>query len=290
LSGAVTGGATLLDQFNIAGQVVLLTGGGGEICGCIGERFAEIGAVVVLADVNRDAAEERAQAIRARGGRATAVYCDVLTAESIDACLREVEKSPGVPDILVNGAGGNQARGSAEVSFCEVEDLVDSGRRTFFDLEPEGLRQVLDLNLLGTMLPAQRIGARMVSRGSGSIVNISSMNAHTPLTRIPAYAAAKAAVSNFTQWLAVHLAHTGVRVNAVAPGFVMTEQLRFLHVDQATGEYTDRAKAVIAHTPMGRYAEPEEVAGAVLYLASRAARFVTGTVIPVDGGFSSYSI
>ncbi len=281
---------TLLDEFSINGQLVLLTGGGGEICGCIGERFAGIGAIVILADVNTEAAERRARAIRERGGTASSLFCDVLDVNSINACVQEVENQYGVPDILVNGAGGNQARGSAEVSFCEAGDLEDPSRRTYFDLEPEGLRQVLDLNLLGTMLPSQRVGARMAKRGSGAIVNISSMNAHTPLTRIPAYAAAKSAVSNFTQWLAVHLAHTGVRVNAVAPGFVMTEQLRFLHVNQTTGEYTDRAKAVIAHTPMRRYAEPEEIAGAVLYLASAAARFVTGTVIPIDGGFSSYSV
>jgi NAD(P)-dependent dehydrogenase (short-subunit alcohol dehydrogenase family) len=169
-------------------------------------------------------------------------------------------------------------------------DAENPDIKTFFDLEEDGVRAVFDLNFLGSFIPTQVIGRRMIERGRGAILNISSMNHYTPLTKIPAYAAAKAAIANFTAWLAVHFAKTGVRVNAIAPGFLMTEQLKFLHIDQQTGELTPRAKKVIAHTPMGRYGDPEELIGAVIWLLSDAARFVTGVTVPIDGGFSSYSI
>jgi NAD(P)-dependent dehydrogenase (short-subunit alcohol dehydrogenase family) len=172
----------------------------------------------------------------------------------------------------------------------EIEGLGKDDIKSFFDLELEGFQFVFNLNFLGTFLPTKVMSRGMVERGNGAIVNISSMSALTPLTKTAAYSAAKAAVSNFTRWLAVHFSQSGVRVNALAPGFFMTEQLRFLHIDQKTGEYTPRAKKVLAHTPMGRYGDPEDLVGTVIYLLSDAARFVTGAVIPIDGGFSSYTI
>jgi NAD(P)-dependent dehydrogenase (short-subunit alcohol dehydrogenase family) len=195
-----------------------------------------------------------------------------------------------MPDFLINGAGGNNPRGSTTVEMIERAELDAPGLKTFFDIEPDGVRDTFDLNFLGTLLPTQAFTKGMVQRGSGSVLNISSLNALTPLTKIPAYSAAKAAVANFTRWLAVHFARAGVRVNALAPGFFLTEQLRFLHFDRETGQPSERARKTIAHTPMGRYGEPEDLLGAVIWLLSDSAGFVTGTVIPIDGGFSSYSI
>jgi NAD(P)-dependent dehydrogenase (short-subunit alcohol dehydrogenase family) len=189
----------------------------------------------------------------------------------------------------VNGAGGNDPRASTSEEFHERAGLPP-GAASFFDLDPAGFRQVFDLNFLGTFLVSRAFTRGMVARGRGAVVNISSMSAFTPLTKIPAYAAAKASVSNFTRWLAVHFAHTGVRVNALAPGFFMTEQLKFLHIDRHTGELLPRARKVIAHTPMGRYGLPEDLIGTLVWLLSDASAFVTGVVVPVDGGFSSYSI
>ncbi len=280
----------LIEEFDLNNRVVFITGGGGDICGTLGRRLATAGARIVLADINLECAQRTRDEIVDAGFEAIAVHCDVLDRVSIDTAAKTVIDRWGGIDVLINGAGGNQDSGSADVGFVDESNLDDERQRTFFDLEEAGLRSVIDLNLLGTVLPAQHIGRHMVERARGAIINISSMNAHTPLTRIPAYAAAKSAVSNFTQWLAVHLAHTGVRVNAIAPGFVMTQQLRFLHISRETGEYTDRAKSVIAHTPMGRYADPDELVAAVLFLATDASSFITGTVIPIDGGFSSYSI
>jgi NAD(P)-dependent dehydrogenase (short-subunit alcohol dehydrogenase family) len=205
-------------------------------------------------------------------------------------CYDEVVARWGAPDFLINGAGGNDPRGTTTNEFFEKEDLDQTDLTSFFDLDFEGFQFVFSLNFLGTFLPTKVFSRGMAERGKGAIVNISSMSALTPLTKVSAYSAAKAAVANFTRWLSVHFSHTGVRVNALAPGFFMTEQLRFLHIDQETGEYTPRAKKVLAHTPMGRYGEPEELVGTVIYLLSDASKFVTGVVLPIDGGFSSYSI
>ena len=201
-----------------------------------------------------------------------------------------MRKSGEHPHILINGAGGNHPSGSVDSDFFEAGDTGIPDMKTFFNLPTEGFRRVLELNFLGTVLPTKVFAKGMVEKGRGSILNMSSMSAGTPLTRVAAYSAAKAAVSNFTRWLAVYFAKTGIRVNALAPGFLMTEQLRFLHIDRDTGEYTPRAKKVLAHTPMERYGDPEELIGAMLWLLSDASNFVTGTIVPIDGGFSSYTI
>lgn len=284
---------TVLDQFSLDGRTAVITGAAGELCSTMARELAVIGVRVALLDINSAGVRDLAGEINDSGGTAVGLICNVLQEESLAAAREEMERSLGPADILINGAGGNHPSGTTTRDFFEPEEVVeldDPTGTTFFSLGTEGFRRVFELNFLGTFLTTREFGRSMVSNGSGSIVNISSMNAFTPLTRIPAYAAAKASVSNFTRWLAVHFAHAGVRVNAIAPGFLMTEQLRFLHVDQETGELTSRAKQVIAHTPMGRYGLPEELLGAVVWLLSDAARFVTGAVIPIDGGFSSYSI
>jgi NAD(P)-dependent dehydrogenase (short-subunit alcohol dehydrogenase family) len=281
---------SVLDQFDLTGRIAAITGAAGELCGCMAVALGEIGVRVALLDIDGSKAEAKAAAIRKAGGEALGLACDVLKEADIAACFRRIEEGWGVPEILINGAGGNHPSGSTDREFLERADLEDQEIKTFFRLETDGFRRVFDLNFLGTFLPT-RIFAEGMARGrGGTVLNISSMNAFTPLTKIPAYAAAKAAVSNFTRWLAVHFAHVGIRVNAIAPGFLMTEQLKFLHIDQKTGEPTPRARKVIAHTPLGRYGEPEELLGTVVWLLSDASRFVTGVVVPIDGGFSSYSI
>ncbi|NBC29609.1 MAG: SDR family oxidoreductase [Spirochaetes bacterium] len=281
---------TVLDQFRLEGRVAAITGAGGELCSCMSEALGKLGVKVALLDIDRDKAEAAADAVREAGGRAVALAADVLDEGNLQECRRRIEEEWGPPDILINGAGGNHPSGTTDREFLEKEHLQDPELTTIFKLQTDGFRKVFDLNFLGTFLPTRVFAEKMAAAGSGVVLNISSMNALTPLTKIPAYAAAKAAVSNFTQWLAVHFAHTGVRVNAIAPGFLMTEQLRFLHIDQETGELTPRAQQVIGHTPMGRYGDPEELLGAVVWLLSEASRFVTGIVVPIDGGFSSYSI
>ncbi len=281
------------EYFRLEGRVAAITGGGGELCGCMAEALGALGVRVAVLDLNREKAEGRAQAIRDQGGTAEAFACDVLEEAQLRQLYARVCSLWGSPDFLINGAGGNDPRGSTDVEFLERSDLdpADKERaRSFLSLELAGFRSTFELNFLGTSLPTRVFAEGMVRKGRGSILNMSSLNALVPLTKIPAYSAAKAAVANFTRWLAVHFAHTGVRVNALVPGFFMTEQLRFLHVDQKTGELTPRARAVVAHTPMGRYGEPEELLGAVIWLLSDASSFVTGTLIPIDGGFSSYSI
>jgi len=281
---------SVLDQFDLKGRVAAITGAAGELCSCMAAALGEIGVRVALLDINGAGAEARAEEVRKAGGEALGLACDVLDEASIAACRREIEKAWAAPSILINGAGGNHPSGSTDREFLEREDFDDGELKTFFRLETAGFRRVFDLNFLGTFLPTRVFAEGMARAGGGAVLNISSMNAFTPLTKIPAYAAAKAAVSNFTRWLAVHFAHVGIRVNAIAPGFLMTEQLKFLHIDQKTGEPTPRARQVIAHTPMQRYGEPEELLGTVVWLLSDASRFVTGVVVPIDGGFSSYSI
>ena len=282
--------ASTTRMFSLDGKTAVVTGGGGDICSMLSLAISGAGARVAVLDIDRGKAQVVADAVTKAGGEALAFACDVLDSGSLEKARAAVQAAWGTPDILVNGAGGNVPSGSTQVDFLEREQLDNAAARNFFSLDFEGVRKTFDLNFLGTLLPTKVFAKAMVERGSGCVLNISSMGALTPLTQVGAYSAAKAAVSNFTSWLAVHFAHTGVRVNAIAPGFLMTEQLKFLHIDQKTGELTPRARRVMAHTPMGRYGRPEELAGAVVYLLSEASSFVTGIVLPIDGGFSSYSI
>jgi NAD(P)-dependent dehydrogenase (short-subunit alcohol dehydrogenase family) len=279
-----------MNQFDLTGKIAAITGAGGALCGNMAQALAKVGVKVALLDINREKAQERVEVIRSEGGEADAFSCDVLDEAQLAECYTRIGALWSPPDFLINGAGGNDQRSTTTREFLEINELDRNDITGFFDLEIEGFQFVFNLNFLGTFLPTKVFTRGMVEKKQGSIVNISSMNALTPLTKIAAYSAAKAAVSNFTRWLAVHFSHTGIRVNALAPGFFMTEQLRFLHIDQKTGKYTPRAKKVLAHTPMGRYGEPDDLVGTVIYLLSDAARFVTGVVIPVDGGFSSYTI
>jgi NAD(P)-dependent dehydrogenase (short-subunit alcohol dehydrogenase family) len=280
----------LLNRFELSGKTAAITGGGGDLCGHMAEALGAMGVKVAVLDISLEKAEGRAQSVSKAGGIAEAYRCDVLDVDQLRGCYDALCRRWGPPDLLINGAGGNDPRGSTSEEFHQPGKPVASGGKSFFDLDPAGFRQVFDLNFLGTFLVTQTFSKGMVARGKGSIVTISSMSAFTPLTKVAAYSAAKAAVSNFTHWLAVHFARTGVRVNALAPGFFMTEQLKFLHIDRETGELLPRARKVIAHTPMGRYGEPDDLIGTLVWLLSDASSFVTGVVVPIDGGFSSYSI
>lgn len=283
-------GTDLNAMFGLKGKTAVITGGGGVICSSLSLAISGAGARVAILDLDLGKAQAVADSVTRSGGTAIAYECDVLDERSLARVYEALSAAWGKPDILVNGAGGNIPSGSTKLEFLERDSLGDPNARDFFDLEFEGVRKTFDLNFLGAFLPTKIFARGMVERGSGCILNISSMGALTPLTQVGAYSAAKAAVSNFTAWLAVHLAHAGVRVNAIAPGFFMTEQLKFLHVDQSTGQPTPRSRKVMAHTPMGRYGDQRELDGAVLYLLSDASSFVTGIVLPIDGGFSSYSI
>ncbi|HNR30814.1 MAG TPA: SDR family oxidoreductase [Candidatus Hydrogenedentes bacterium] len=268
--------------FDLTGKVAVVTGGGGVLGGAMVEGLAGAGATVAVADLVIENARGVVQRVEERGGKAGAYPLDVFARANIEACCEAICREFGRVDILVNAVGGN------------MKGATTSPEQSFFDLPPEVVGKVFDLNFLGGCLaPSQVFVKRMLANPEGgSIVNISSMNALRPLTRIPGYSAAKAAVSNFTQWLAVHLAQEyspKLRVNAIAPGFFLTEQNRFLLTDKETGEPTPRGKTIIAHTPMNRYGAPEDLIGTLLWLASDASRFVTGIVVPVDGGFSAFS-
>ena len=267
--------------FQLSGKVAVITGGAGVLCGAMSRALSQLGVKVAVLDIVVEEAKKVASEIVYARGEAIGVECDVLDKTSLEAARDEVLARFSRVDILINGAGGNKKQASTS------PDLP------FFDLPSDAIRWVFDLNLLGTLIPSQVFGKSMVEQGLGSILNVSSMNAFRPLTRTPAYAAAKAAVSNFTQWLAVHMAQEyspNIRVNAIAPGFFLTEQNRFLLTEEATGELTSRGRTVIDHTPMGRFGNPKDLIGTVVWLLSPAASsFVTGIVVPVDGGFSAFS-
>ncbi len=278
-------------QNDLAGHIAVVTGGGGVLCSSMAEALAAAGAAVAVSDLRLAAAEKVAAAIRARGGRALGVACNVLDRASLEAACLEVERQFGTIDILINGAGGNHPKGTTSKEYLERADLEGASQDlvTFYELDPKGIEFVFNLNFLGTLLPTQVFTRGMAKAGKGVVINISSMNSFRPLTKIPAYSAAKAAVSNFTLWLAVHLSRVGIRVNAIAPGFFLTDQNRAL-LTKPDGSLTPRAQTIIGHTPMGRFGKPEDLHGTLLWLVSDAtAGFVTGTVIPVDGGFSAFS-
>lgn len=279
------------DIFGLNGKTAVITGGGGVLGRSMAGALAERGVAVALLDLREGASIEAAKEIVAKGGRAIGVPCDVLDKESLEVAKASVVHELGGVDILINGAGGNDPKATTSKETLERKDLIEAadGLKTFFDLDTAGIQFVFNLNFLGTLLATQTFGRMMAERGRGVILNVSSMNAFKPLTRVPAYSAAKAGVSNFTQWLATHFAPLHIRVNAIAPGFFLTDQNRFLLTDERTGELTARGARIIAHTPMGRFGRPEDLAGALVWLVSDASAFVTGIVLPIDGGFSAFS-
>ena len=273
---------------DLKGKVAVVTGAGGVICSMLAEALAATGAKVALLDLNGERAEEFAKQIVKDGGVAKGYSANVLNKQSLADCHKQVLNDLGKCDILVNGAGGNNPKAQTDKEYFENGD-IDADTKSFFDLDEGGVQFVFNLNYLGTLLPTQEFARDMVGREGCNIINISSMNAFTPLTKIPAYSAAKSAVSNFTQWLAVHFSKAGIRVNAIAPGFFSTAQNKSL-LWNADGTPTARTGKIIAATPMGRFGEVEELIGATLFLASeKAAGFITGVVLPIDGGFSAYS-
>lgn len=263
----------------LTGKVAVITGGGGILCGTIAVALGKLGVRVVLLDIHKENAERVLQQVKAAGGRGLAVQASVLARADLEQARDETVDAFGGIDVLINGAGGSHPKATT------------GSEQSFFDLPEEGIRAVFDLNFLGTFLPCEVFGEGMAERGEGSILNISSMSAFRPLTRVPAYSAAKAAVANFTQWLAVHMAQEyspRIRVNAIAPGFFITAQNRFLLQDE-DGSLTERGQKILAHTPAARFGVPEDLLSAVEWLLSPRSAFVTGVVVPIDGGFAAYS-
>jgi NAD(P)-dependent dehydrogenase (short-subunit alcohol dehydrogenase family) len=268
------------NRFDISGKCVAITGGAGILCGEMAKALAAAGAKVAVLDFYFEGAVKICKEIEGAGGFAVPINVNVLKTDEIQAAFDETVKKLGAVDVLINGAGGNK------------KEATCAAPTTFFDLPADAIRWVFDLKCMGTILPSQVFGKYMAQRGSGCIINISSMNAFRPLTNIAAYSAAKAAISNFTQWLAVYMAqrhNPAIRVNAIAPGFFLTEQNRYLLTDEKTGELTARGKTIITHTPMGKFGAPDDLVGAMIWLISDAAKFVTGIVVPIDGGFSAFA-
>jgi NAD(P)-dependent dehydrogenase (short-subunit alcohol dehydrogenase family) len=270
----------VFSMFDLSGRVAVVIGGAGVLCSAISKQLAKLGARIVVLDVNVEKANNLAEDIRKTGGKAIGIRNDVLDKASLKEAREIVIKTFGRVDLLINGAGGNHPAATT------------SDETKFYDLDAGAIQKVFDLNFTGTFFTSQVFGEQMVSQGEGIILNIVSMNAIRPLTRIPAYSAAKAAVANFTQWLAVHMAQNyspKIRVNAIAPGFFLTEQNHYLMIDKGSGNLTARAQTILAHTPEGRFGSPEDLLGTVVWLLSPASAFVTGVIIPVDGGFSAFS-
>lgn len=271
---------SFLEAYDFNGKTIAITGGGGVLCATMAQALASCHANVVILDRDVGLGEKVLGTLTGTKGQHQVTYVDVLDKAAVQAAADSVIATYGRIDGLINGAGGNNPKATT------------NPEQLFFDIPIESIEFVTNLNLMGTILPSQTFGKLMTAQKEGVILNVSSMNAFRPLTRIPAYSAAKAAVSNFTQWLAVHLAQeysTSIRVNAIAPGFFLTEQNRFLLKDRETGHLTARGNKIIDHTPMGRFGSPEDLIGATLWLLSPASKFVTGIVVPIDGGFSAYS-
>ena len=266
--------------FNVRGLTAVITGGSGVLGSVMALALAKAGVRVAILSLHAASSAKVVEAIQAENGEAIGIACDVVQRTDLERACTEVLETFGPIDILINAAGGNSPQATTSVE------------RSFFDLDLQGVDSVFGLNFMGTFLSCQVFGRGMAERGQGCIVNVASMNALRPLTRIPAYSAAKAAVANFTQWLAVHMAReyrSQIRVNAIAPGFILTEQNRFLLTDAQSGGLTERGQSIIAHTPAGRFGTPEDLIGTLLWLVSPASAFVTGVVVPIDGGFSAYS-
>ena len=278
-------------NIDLKNKVVVITGGAGVIGSYWVDALAECEAKVAILDLKLDVAERKAAEVTASGKAAIGVEANVLNKESLKKAHEVILERFGPCDILINGAGGNNPKGTTTKEYLYPEDLLEENKDlvTFFDLDEQGVRFVFDLNFLGTLLPSQEFAKDMVEKKGCSIINVSSMNAFTPLTKIPAYSGAKAAISNFTQWLAVHFSKVGIRVNAIAPGFLVTAQNEAL-LKNPDGSLTARSHKILNSTPMGRFGEPEELIGALLFLVSEdAASFINGVVLPIDGGFSAYS-
>jgi NAD(P)-dependent dehydrogenase (short-subunit alcohol dehydrogenase family) len=274
---------------DLKGKVCVITGGGGVIGTALAKAVASVGTKLAIVDVRKDLAEEAANQIStACDVEAIGVEASVLDKASLMKAQERIHQQLGKIDLLINCAGGNAPKATTQIEFMEKTDFADL-RNTFFGLELEGFQKVFDLNFLGTVLPTMVFATDMLASGKGVILNISSMSAFRPLTKVVAYSAAKAAINNLTQWLAVHFAKVNIRVNAIAPGFFLTAQNKFLLTDEKTGALTSRGQKIIAGTPMGRFGEPEELCGTTLYLLSDLSAFVTGVVIPIDGGFNAYS-
>ena len=273
---------------DLRGQTAVVTGAGGVLCSAFAKTLARAGAKVALLDLNFESAKKYADEIISEGGTAKAYKCNVLDKEICSRTADEVKKDLGSCDILINGAGGNNPRATTDNEYFDIKNM-DSGTKSFFDLDAQGVEFVFNLNFMGVLIPPQVFASQMLGKKGCNILNISSMNAFTPLTKIPAYSGAKAAVSNFTQWLAVHFSKAGIRVNAIAPGFFSTKQNADLLFNE-DGTPTERTGKILAATPMGRFGETNELDGSVLFLLNNeAAGFITGIVLPVDGGFSAYS-
>ncbi len=278
-------------QIDLKGQVVVITGGAGVLCSAMAMAVAQCGAKVAILSRTLERSKKVADGIKQAGGIAEGFACDVLDKASLEAAYVQIKATLGPADILINGAGGNHPKGTTSKEYLLRDDVTSKkeGVTTFYDLTVEGIQYVLNLNFLGTLLPTQVFSKDMVERGRGNVINISSMSGLKPLTKIPAYSAAKAGVSNFTQWLAVHFSKTGVRINAIAPGFFLTEQNRGL-LTQADGSLTPRGNTINSHTPQGRFGKPEDLIGTLFWLLNdQASGFVSGQVIAVDGGFSAFS-
>ena len=276
------------ELLGLEGKTIVITGAAGIICSGLAEGFCQVGMNVMLLDFNVEGAVNLANDLSKKFPKQIikGIFVNVLEEQALIEAKAEILKCVSKIDYLLNGAGGNNPKGTTD-----VEQIIpgENEGTTFFDLQWEGFNRVFDLNLKGTLLPTQVFAKEMIARKDGAILNISSMNAFRPLTKIPAYSAAKSSINNFTEWLAVHFAKSGVRVNAIAPGFFLTDQNRFLLINKETGEMTPRAQKIVNNTPMGRYGEIDELIGTSIYLMSDMAKFVTGIVIPIDGGFSAYS-
>ncbi len=274
---------------DLQNKICVITGGGGVIGSTIAKGLAGNGVKIGILDINKEVADKTVSEIaKETSAEVYGIVADVLNKDSLERAMEEIHSKLGRIDFLINGAGGNSPKATTKFEFMEP-DNADNIEGGFFGLDVEAFKNVFDLNFLGTLLPTMVFTKDMVEKGKGSILNISSMNAFRPLTKIPAYSAAKSSINNLTEWLSVHFAKMNIRVNAIAPGFFLTQQNKFLLIDEQTNQLTERGKKIISNTPMGKFGKPDDLQGTVSYLLSDISKFVTGVVIPVDGGFNAYS-